>query len=103
MFSFFKYYFYKNEIEMNESSFPMIPLIFVVVVCVLLLLQSIAIKSGRFVKVEYSKPKRLFWAVLISLIVASNTVVSGELYFLLLAVAVGFYLYFFKQYYAIKR
>ncbi len=88
---------------MNESSLPMVPLIVFLVVCVLLFLQSIAMKSGRFVKVEYSKPKRLFWAVLISLIVASNTVVSGELYFLLLAVAVGFYLYFFKQYYAIKR
>ncbi len=88
---------------MNIPSAMIVPLIIALVVCVLLFLQSIAIKSGRFVKVEYSKPKRLFWAVLISLIVASNTVVSGELYFLLLAVAVGFYLYFFKQYYAIKR
>ncbi len=88
---------------MNIPSAMIVPLIIALVVCVLLFLQSIAMKSGRFVKVEYSKPKRLFWAVLISLIVASNTVVSGELYFLLLAVAVGFYLYFFKQYYAIKR
>ncbi len=88
---------------MNIPSAMIVPLIIALVVCVLLFLQSIAMKSGRFVKVEYSKPKRLFWAVLISLIVAINTVVSGELYFLLLAVAVGFYLYFFKQYYAIKR
>lgn len=88
---------------MNVSSLPMAPLIVFLVVCVLLFLQSIVMKHGRFMKVEYSKPKRLFWAVLISLIVASNTVISGELYFLLLAVAVGFYLYFFKQYYAIKR
>lgn len=88
---------------MNASSLPMVPLIIFLVICALLFLQSIAMKRGHFVKVEYSKSKRLFWALLISLMVASNSVVSGNIYFLLLAVAIGFYLYFFKQYYAIKR
>ena len=87
---------------MDVSSFPIVPLIIIVVICVLLLLQNIAKKNGYFVKVEYSKSKRLFWAVLISLIVASNSVVFGSVYFILLAVVIGFYLYFFKQYYVIK-
>ena len=65
---------------MDVSSFPIVPLIIIVVICVLLLLQNFAKKNGYFVKVEYSKPKRLFWAVLISLIVASNSVVFGGVY-----------------------
>ena len=87
---------------MDISSFPTVPLIIMVVVCALLIVQKIAMKNGYFVKVEYSKPKRLFWAVVISLIVACNSVVFGNVYFILLAVVIGFYLYFFKQYYVIK-
>lgn len=88
---------------MDISSFPTVPLIIMVGVCVLLILQKIAMKNGHFVKVEYSRPKRLFWALLISSIVAFNSVVSGNMYFILLAVVIGLYLYFFKQYYAINR
>jgi ABC-type spermidine/putrescine transport system permease subunit II len=69
----------------------------------LLLLQQVGMKKGYFVKVGYSKPKRLFWAILISLIIASNSVVSGTLYPILLAIFIGFYLYFYKQYFELKR
>ena len=69
----------------------------------LLLLQQITMKKGYFVKVEYSKPKRLFWAILISLIIASNSIILGSMYFIPLAVVIGSYLYFYKQYYTFRR
>ena len=88
---------------MDISSISIFQLILIVVICVLLIFQKVAMKNGYFVKVEYSKPNRLFWAVLISSIVACNSIASGNMYFILFAVAVGFYLYFFKQYYVINR
>lgn len=81
---------------------PKFPLIIAVGICVMLVLQEIAKRKGYLVKVEYSKPKRLFWAVLISLIVACNSVVLENMYFILLAFVIGLYLYFFKQYYTVK-
>ncbi len=77
-------------------------LVFVVIVA-LLVIQMFALKKGYFVKVEYSKPRKLFWAVFISSILAVNSIIFGNMYFLLLAVVLGVYLYFFKQYYAFKR
>ncbi len=88
---------------MDLSLFPTIQIIIFVALFVLLCLEKIAIKNGRFVKVEYSKPKRLFWAVLIASIVACNSVILGNFYFIVLGVAIGLYLYFFKQYYEIDR
>jgi len=81
----------------NIQLFILIGIIF------LLLLQKIAMKKGCFVKVEYSKPKRLFWAILISLIIASNSIFLNSMYFIPLAVVIGFYLYFYKQYYTFRR
>jgi len=78
-------------------------LFILIVIGLLLLLQRIAVKKGKFVKVEYNKPKRLFWAVFISLIIASNSITFGSIYFIPLAAAIGYYLYFYKQYYAFKR
>lgn len=87
---------------MDMLSFSSAQLLILAVICVALFLQKKAIKNGDLVKVEYSKPKRLFWAVLISSIVACNSIIFGNIYFILLAVAMGCYLYFFKQYYAFK-
>ncbi len=87
---------------MDMLSFFSVPLLLLTVICILLFLQRLAIKNGRLVKAEYSKPKRLFWAVLIASIVACNSITLGNYYFIVLAVAIGVYLYFFKQYYAFK-
>jgi len=76
--------------------------IFLGIVC-LILLQQILMKKGSFVKVEYSKSKRLFWAILFSLIIASNSITLGSMHFIPLAVVIGFYLYFYKQYYTFRR
>jgi len=88
---------------MDMSSFSILQLLIFVGICVLLFLQKIAMKNGHFVKVEYSKPKRLFWAVLISSIIACPGIYLGNIYFVLFAVSIGFYLYFFKQWYAHNR
>jgi hypothetical protein len=80
-----------------------VQLFFFIGIVFLLLLQKIAMKKGCFVKVEYSKPKRLFWAILISLIIAFNGLFIGSMYFIPSAIAIGFYLYFYKQYYTFRR
>ena len=88
---------------MDNFSFLNTQFLVFVVIVVLLVIQMFALKNGHFVKVEYTKPRKLFWAIVISSIFAVNSIVFESLYFLPLAVALGLYLYFFKQYYAFKR
>lgn len=87
---------------MDIASFSSVQLIIVLGICILLFLQKKAIKKEYFVKVEYSKPKRLFWAVLTSSIIASNSIIFEDMFFVLLAFVIGLYLYFFKQYYVVN-
>lgn len=88
---------------MGNFSFLNAQSLVLVVIVALLVIQMFALKKGHFVKVEYTKPRKLFWAIFISSIFAVNSIIFGNFYFLLLAVALGLYLYFFKQYYAFKR
>ena len=81
------------------SIYQLLPLL---VIVLLLMLQQRAIKKGQFVKVQYSKAKRLFWALLSAALVAINCITFNNLFLLLPAVAIGIYLYYFKQYYALK-
>lgn len=81
------------------SIYQLLPLL---VIVLLLILQQRAIKKGQLVKVQYSKAKRLGWALLISMLFAINSITFDNLFFLLPAVVLGIYLYYFKQYYALK-
>ncbi|WP_448547645.1 hypothetical protein [Thalassotalea fusca] len=64
-----------------------------VVIGVVNVLLRVAISKGYFVKVEYSHSKRLFWALLNSAIISSMYFISGSIYFLVLAVVCGLYVY----------
>lgn len=81
------------------SVYQLLPLL---VIVLLLVLQQRAIKKGQLVKVQYSKAKRLFWALLIASLVAVNAITFNNFVLLLPAVAIGLYLYYFKQYYTLK-
>ncbi len=81
------------------SLYQLLPLL---VIVLLLILQQRAIKKGQLVKVQYSKEKRLFWALLSASLVAANAIIFNHVVLLLPAVAIGFYLYYFKQYYALQ-
>lgn len=81
------------------SIYQLLPLL---VIVLLLILQQRAIKKGQLVKVYYSKAKRLGWALLIASLVAVNAITFNNLVLILPAVAIGLYLYYFKQYYALK-
>jgi hypothetical protein len=88
---------------MDSFSFLNAQFFVFVVIVALLVIQMFALRKGNLVKVEYTKQRRLFWAIISSSIVAVTSIFSGNMYFLLLAVVLGLYLYFFKQYYAFKR
>jgi asparagine N-glycosylation enzyme membrane subunit Stt3 len=81
------------------SIYQLLPLL---VIVLLLMLQQRAIKKGQLVKVQYSKAKRLFWALLSAALVAVNAMIFNHLVLLLPAVVIGLYLYYFKQYYALQ-
>lgn len=81
------------------SVYQLLPLL---VIALLLILQQRAIKKGQLVKVYYSKAKRLGWALLIASLVAVNAITFNNFVLLLPAVVIGLYLYYFKQYYALK-
>lgn len=68
-----------------------------------LYLQKLAIKKGLLVKVEYSKPRKLFWAALIFVIVASNSIITGYPHLIVLGIGLGLKLYFTKEFYALNR
>ena len=76
--------------------------LFYVVLGLVFVLQGFAIVKGYLVKVEYSQPKRLFWAILISAIVASSYFVSGNVLSLIMSLLIGIFLYYKKQYYALR-
>lgn len=54
------------------SIYQLLPLL---VIVLLLILQQRAIKKGQLVKVQYSKEKRLFWALLSASLVAANAII----------------------------
>lgn len=80
-----------------------IQLLILMVILFLLWVQKGAIKKGQLVKIEYSKPRRLFWAVSLLAIAAVPGFVFGNMIFIAMAIAGGIYLYFFKQWYEFKR
>lgn len=81
------------------SIYQLVPLL---VIVFLLILQQRAIQKGQLVRVQYSKAKRLFWALLISMLFAINSLTFDNLLLLIPAMVLGIYLYYFKQYYARK-
>lgn len=78
-------------------------LLILMVIPFLFWVQKRAIKKGQLVKVEYAKPRRLFWAVSLSAIAAIPGFMIGNMIFIALAIVGGIYLYFFKQWYELKR
>ena len=73
-----------------------------VVLGLVFVLQGFAIVKGYLVKVEYSQPKRLLWAILISAIFASSYLVTDNIFSLIMSVLIGIFLYYKKQYYALR-